>query len=164
MAKLLHSRRVLAGLLKAVVIFVFAALLMIGLVPVPRFAHLAALWQPGLAPLVPWGIVYVNLGFVLVYAALVLAWRVFAAIGRDESFSRANGRRLRKASALALGEAGWLVIGLIWLQWAQVLGGFYRLVFGGLILLALSAAVVLYVLGYLIDQAAQLKEEADLTI
>lgn len=164
MKKLLHSRKVLARLLKAVVIFIFAALLLIGLGPVPRFARLAAQWQPALEPLVPWGIAYVNLGFCPVYSALLLAWQVFGAIGRDESFSRANARRLRRASHLALWEAAWLLLGIIWLHSARALGGFYVWVFVGLMLLALSAAIVLYVLGHLIDQAAQLKEEADLTI
>lgn len=164
MTKLFHSRRVLAGLLKAVVVFAFAALLMIGLIPVPRFAHLAARWQPGLAGLVPWAIAYINLGFVPVYAALVLAWQVFNDIGQDESFSQANARRMRRAAGLALAEGVWLILGMLWLQFAQALGGFYLLVFLGLFLLSLSAAVVLYVLGYLIDQAAELKEEAELTI
>jgi len=162
--KLLHSRKVLSCLLKAVVIFVFAALLLIGLGPVPRFARLWAIWQPGLAPLVPWGVAYVNLGFLPVYVALFLAWRVFAAIGRDESFSHANAKRLNASACLALGEAAWLLFGAVWLGSAQALGGFYVWVFVGLILLALSAAVVLYVLGRLIQQAAEMKEEADLTV
>lgn len=164
MVKLLHSRKVLAGALKVVVIFVFAVLIFAGLGPVRWFAAYIAGIEPRLAPFAPQAVWYVNVGFVPVYLALILAWRVFSAIGRDESFSMKNAKRLRGAAVLSLVEAAYLMGGLFWFGSWKANSPFSGLCFLGLILLGLSAAVVCYALAQLIRQAAQLKEEADLTV
>ena len=162
--KILQSRNVLAGLLKAVAIFVGSALLLTGLGPVRWFAQYIAGVEPQLAAFAPKAVIYVNLGFVPVYGALLLAWMVFDAIGRDESFSYNNGKRLRGAAGLALLEVVWLVTGFFWFDGAGAMSPFVAIAFVGLILLGVSAAILCYALAQLIDQAAALKEEADLTV
>ena len=102
MKKILQSRKNLSWMLKAVTLLAFAGVLFAGLVPVPQFAeHVAHFW-PDYEDFATAAVIYVNVGFVPFYGALVLAWQVFSAIGRDESFTRANARRVRVASWLAL--------------------------------------------------------------
>ena len=147
MKKFLQSRKHLACMLKAVTLLTFAGVRFAGLVPIPQLVHYVARFYPDYAGFASAAVWYVNLGFLPFYGALVLAWQVFSAIGRDESFTRANARRVRGASWLALFEVAYLIGGLIWL-----------------ILLGLAAAVLCYALSVLILQAAEMKEEADLTI
>ena len=107
MKKILQSRKNLSWMLKAVTLLAFAGVLFAGLVPVPQFAeHVAHFW-PDYEDFATAAVIYVNVGFVPFYGALVLAWQVFSAIGRDESFTRANARRVRVASWLALAEVAW---------------------------------------------------------
>ena len=143
MKKFLQSRKHLACMLKAVTLLTFAGVLFAGLVPIPQLVHYVARFYPDYAGFASAAVWYVNLGFLPFYGALVLAWQVFSAIGRDESFTRANARRVRGASWLS----GVTTLGLL-----------------GLILLGLAAAVLCYALSVLILQAAEMKEEADLTI
>lgn len=164
MMKMLQSRRVLARLLKAVAVFMGGALLLAGLGPVNWFAQYIVGLNPQLAVFAPKAVVYVNLGFVPVYGALLLAWQVFDAIGRDESFSCANSKRLKGAAGLALLEVVWLATGCFWFSGAGAISPFGLIAFAGLILLGISAAIICYALAQLIDQAAALKEEADLTV
>ena len=162
--KMLQSRRVLASLLKAVAVFMGGALLLAGLGPVNWFAQYIVGIEPALAAFAPKAVIYVNLGFVPVYGALFLAWQVFDAIGRDESFSYANGKRLKGAAVLALMEVVWLAIGFGWFSHEGAISPFGLIAFVGLMLLGLSVAIICYALAQLIDQAAALKEEADLTV
>lgn len=164
MKKILQSRKNLSWMLKAVTLLAFAGVLFAGLVPVPQFAeHVAHFW-PDYEDFATAAVIYVNVGFVPFYGALVLAWQVFSAIGRDESFTRANARRVRVASWLALFEVAYLLGGLIWFGTRQALAAVTVLAFLGLTLLGLAAAVLCYALSVLILQAAEMKEEADLTI
>lgn len=73
---------------------------------IPQLVHYVARFYPDYAGFASAAVWYVNLGFLPFYGALVLAWQVFSAIGRDESFTRANARRVRGASWLALSR--WL--------------------------------------------------------
>ncbi len=164
MKKFLQSRKHLACMLKAVTLLTFAGVLFAGLVPIPQLVHYVARFYPDYAGFSSAAVWYVNLGFLPFYGALVLAWQVFSAIGRDESFTRANARRVRGASWLALFEVAYLIGGLIWFGTRQALSGVTTLGLLGLILLGLAAAVLCYALSVLILQAAEMKEEADLTI
>lgn len=76
----------------------------------------------------------------------------------------ANARRVLGASWLALAEVAYLLGGLIWFGTRQALAAVTVLAFLGLTLLGLAAAVLCYALSVLILQAAEMKEEADLTI
>ena len=123
MKKILQSRKNLSWMLKAVTLLAFAGVLFAGLVPVPQFAeHVAHFW-PDYEDFATAAVIYVNVGFVPFYGALVLAWQVFSAIGRDESFTRANARRVRVASWLALAEVAYLLGGLIWFGTRRALSG-----------------------------------------
>ena len=137
MKKILQSRKNLSWMLKAVTLLAFAGVLFAGLVPVPQFAeHVAHFW-PDYEDFATAAVIYVNVGFVPFYGALVLAWQVFSAIGRDESFTRANARRVRVASWLALAEVAYLLGGLIWFGTRQALAAVTVLAVLGLTLLGL---------------------------
>lgn len=164
MKKFLQSRKHLACMLKAVTLLTFAGVLFAGLVPIPQLVHYVARFYPDYAGFASAAVWYVNLGFLPFYGALVLAWQVFSAIGRDESFTRANARRVLGASWLALFEVAYLIGGLIWFGTRRALSGVTTLGLLGLTLLGLAAAVLCYALSVLILQAAEMKEEADLTI
>ena len=87
MKKFLQSRKHLACMLKAVTLLTFAGVLFAGLVPIPQLVHYVARFYPDYAGFASAAVWYVNLGFLPFYGALVLAWQVFSAIGRDESLS-----------------------------------------------------------------------------
>ncbi len=119
----------------------------------PRFAWLrwpclAALW----------------LGTGIVAAALGFAWKIFAEIGRDNSFCMENARRLRVISILALSDTLLCVVVMLALLFVRAL------VPGMLLLMLLLAAVgagiavAAAALSHLTVKAAQLQDENDLTI
>ena len=88
---------------------------------------------------------------------------MFSAIGRDESFTRANARRVRGILAGAVrGGLPHRRTDLVRHTASAV--GRDDIGLLGLILLGLAAAVLCYALSVLILQAGGMKEEADLTI
>ena len=137
---------------------------LIGAVIAPQLAAEAAAVYPAYTRLARAALAYVNLGLLPFYAALVLAWRVFADIGRGRSFTGCNARRVRRAAWLAGGEAvyllgGWLVFAHYGAAPAPV-----TLAFWGLTLFAAIVCLACFALAGLIDQAAELQAENDLTV
>lgn len=101
---------------------------------------------------------------VPILCALVFAWRIFDSIGKDESFTEDNARRLRWVYRLALTDLLLLMIGFLLTWFASLMDPFALLVFlvGGF--LCIVAAVFCLVLSQLIHQAAMIKTENDYTI
>ena len=98
------------------------------------------------------------------YAALALSWRIAGSIGQDRSFTRANAKRLSAISRLAAGDAGLLFAGnfiLILLNMSHpgVFLGMLLIVFAGV-----AVAVAAACLSHLVQKAAALQAQSDLTI
>lgn len=109
-------------------------------------------------------LIFFILTVLVVYAALTLAWRIFASIGRDQSFSAENARRLRIISWLACADALAYLLALPVLWLVTSVKPFTALVLLGLVFAGLSVTVVCACLSHLVKKAADLKKEQELTI
>ena len=96
--------------------------------------------------------------------ALVPGWKIADSIGKDRSFTQANARRLALIANLAAGDAAFFFIGnvALWLL---------NMNFPGVVLMSLmvvfvgaAIAVAAACLSHLVQKAAALQEQSDLTI
>ena len=101
---------------------------------------------------------------LVIYFALGLFWRICTRIGRDNSFCRKNAKALYRISQLALLDT---LLGFLLLVFLGVVAPLHPMeVFGFalLILVGLAVAVAAALLSRLVEKAAKLKEENDLTV
>ena len=101
---------------------------------------------------------------LVIYFALGLFWRICTRIGRDNSFCRENAKALYHISQLALLDT---VLGFLLLVFLGVFAPLHPTVVFGfalLILVGLAVAVAAALLSRLVEKAAKLKEENDLTV
>ena len=150
--------------LRVTVVLIGAAVLFLGSVFLPRLGYEAAEMNPDTASLFWPCLLFLWATLLPVLAALVLAWLIFAEIGRDNSFCMANARRLRAISILALIDTllyvVWIVmLGLLRVLHPGVLIGSVCIVFMGVGFTVGAAA-----LSHLAQKAAALKDENDLVI
>ena len=130
----------------------------------PKLARDAAADIPELAWLAGPCLALFWLGLAIVAAALWFAWRIFAEIGRDNSFCGENARRLRIISGLALADTLLCVAGIVGLFLLRALhpGVFLLMLLIAAVGAGLSVAAA--ALSHLTLKAAALKAENDLTI
>lgn len=98
------------------------------------------------------------------FVVLVLGWQIADAIGRDRSFTLSNARRLTWISRLAAGDAAFLFAGnaalvLLNMHHPGVFLAMMAVVFAGA-----AVAVAAACLSHLVQKAAALQEQSDLTI
>jgi len=98
------------------------------------------------------------------FAVLALGWRIAGSIGEGRSFSMENAKRLAHISRLAAGDAGFLFVGnvvllLMNMHHPSVFIALLAVVFAG-VAIAVAAAC----LSHLVQKAAALQEQSDLTI
>ncbi|MBP5225417.1 MAG: DUF2975 domain-containing protein [Lachnospiraceae bacterium] len=98
------------------------------------------------------------------YVALVLGWKIAVNIGRDRSFSQENARLLKWISWLAAGDTAFYFAG-------TTVRLFLNMNHPGIVLLAMvvafagvAVAVAAAALSHLVQKAADLQEQSDLTI
>ena len=160
------DKKVIAALLKTVDVLIFAVFLFAGLYIVPTYMRFFQRYVPAITPMFTSVLLYINLAFVPVYICLFLAWRVFTTIGKDNSFSEINARRLQTASWLALVDVGMVVafyvVIQLWYSW--LITRFFLLSTVCILFVGMSASIVCFALSRLIAQAAELKQEVDLTV
>ena len=102
---------------------------------------------------------------VPVLIVLVLVWNIAGRIGADNSFCNKNAHALKLICCLAVLDTLLCLIGALLL--AVILRGlpFFLLMFAAAVMLVgIAIAVVAAVLSHLIQKAADLKAEQDLTI
>ena len=111
----------------------------------------------------PW-LIFIWVSGIPCYAVLVLGWRIAANIGRDASFSLENARFLRSIAVLAALDAAYVFLGNLAML-------FLDMSHPGVVLLSLlvvfagaAVAVAAGALSHLVQKAARLQEENDLTI
>lgn len=111
----------------------------------------------------PW-LVILGCVYVPCYAALGICWKVAASVGADRSFTLENSRRFHWIAALALGDslAFFLANVVYWLVGL----GHPSVVLASLLLVLVGAAIALVCegLSYLVNKAAALQDQSDLTI
>lgn len=156
------TQRSLSVLLRLLVAIAGAALIWVSVLLI-RYGRLLC-EQRGQEQLFLPGLIVLVLMALAVAAALILAWRIFASIGQDRSFSHENARRLKFISGLACGDTVACLLALPILRLVTEVSPFTMLAllvlaFGGLCLTVVSAS-----LSHLVQKAADLKQEQELTI
>ncbi len=157
MTRLLHAALIVGAVLLAGLFF--WAVPMFGkymaTMEAPEFAY--AYW-----PCLIWAWCFA----VPLFAALIPAWRVFASISAPEgAFTRSNARCLRWIAYLAFADAvifpaGMLIVGAM----GAGSPGLVVLVTPAVIFSCVAVGLAALVLSHLVDEAAGLKEDSDLTI
>ncbi|MBR6380759.1 MAG: DUF2975 domain-containing protein [Lachnospiraceae bacterium] len=111
----------------------------------------------------PW-LIFIWISGIPCFGVLVFGWRIAGNIGRDRSFCSENAAALKWVSWLAAGDAGYFFLGnviLLLLSMSHPGIALYSLfvVFAGV-----AVAVAAGVLSHLVQKAAELQEQSDLTI
>lgn len=101
---------------------------------------------------------------LLIYLALWQFWKVCRRIGKSNSFCRENARSFLLISRYAL--AGTLLVALAAVAAGRLglLNGAWLIALGLTICVGLGVLVLSWCLAHLIGNAAELKEQADLTV
>ena len=156
MTRLLHALLIVAAVLAG--LFFFAWLPMMGkemAVADPEFAR--AYW-----PCLIWAWVFA----LPIFAAIYPAWLVFSSISQPEgAFTRLNARCLRAIAILAFIDAvifpaGMVIIGFMGAGSAPLA----VLLTPAVMFVCCAVGIAALVLSHLVDDAAGLKEDSDLTI
>ena len=156
MTRLLHAVLIVAAVLAG--LFYFAWLPMMGkemAVADPEFAW--AYW-----PCLIWAWVFA----LPVFAAIYPAWLVFSSISRPEgAFTRLNARCLRTIAILAFADAVIFPAGMLILAFMGAgQPGLTVLVTPAVMFVCAAVGIAALVLSHLVDDAAEMKEDSDLTI
>ncbi len=111
----------------------------------------------------PW-LIFLWLSGIPCFAVLILSWKIASAIGKDKSFTLRNAGFLRWISILAAADAGFFFAGnvvlfLFGMSHPGVLLASLIIVFAGI-----AVSVTTAVLSCLVEKAARLQEQSDLTI
>lgn len=101
---------------------------------------------------------------LLCYLALWEFWRICTRIGQDNSFCRENAVSMSHIGILAFGVAVLIFGGTVFLMLLGYLNGAGWLLIFFVLCIAVGIGVLCMALSKLIDNAAKLKEENDLTI
>ena len=131
---------------------------------VPLFmAHVTDV-RPALAPWVFPMEAYAGLLAAPILAAIVILWRMFDTLTRNCAFSVDNARRYRLMAWLALIDLVLVVALAVFLFFSSALPGFIAccLLVAGYI--DTVGTIVFFVLGGLVQNAAEMKQDQDLTI
>lgn len=158
------NQKSLSNWLKGAVICLAVLGLVVAGMVIPGFGMSIAAANPEYAHCFwPW-MTLVILAAIPCYAALVLAWRIAADIGRNRSFSEDNAKRMRHISNLAFGDVLLLFCGnalLLFLNMSHP-GVFLLMLLPDL--LGVAIAICAACLSHLIYKSANLQQDADLTI
>ena len=119
----------------------------------PEFAH----WYQ------PW-LIFLWITVIPCYGVLIFGWKVASNIGKGKSFSFENGTSMKWISRLAGGDCIFFFVGniVLWLSGRNHPG--IMILAMVVLFFGLAVAISAKVLSELIDNAAELKEENDLTI
>ena len=152
------------NLLKAVLVFGIIAVGLVAFVGVPAFMKHVIHVRPALAV---WESImngYAILIALPVWVAIVLLWQVFDTIPNSMAFSLPNMRRFRQIMWLATGDLGLVVVLWVFLIISEATPPFIMMSMLLATLVGIVAVIVFYVLAGLVQNAAELKQDSDLTI
>ena len=158
------KQKELSILLRAVVVLCWCGCALVGGLIVPAMAWETAKLNPELAYLKWPCLLFFWCALAVVVAALVHAYRIFADIGRDRSFTAENARRLRLISHLALGDTLAWFVGTVALAALAPMHPMFLFVMLAVVVGGVAVTVAASVLSHLTLKAADLQDENDLTI
>ena len=159
------TQKTFSNLLKAAILLAALCCAFVYAAYVPAIAEEVRGYAASLSSLYLPALIFVELTALPILIALVLAWMIASEIGRDNSFSMGNARRMQAISYLALGDVVYFLIGIavFWFGFNAKSGP--ELI---LVMLVGSAGIIISVcaaaLSHLIRKAAALREENDLTV
>ena len=111
----------------------------------------------------PW-MVFIWASGVPCYAVLALGWRIASKIGEDRSFSEENANSLKWISWYAAGDAVFFFAGNILLLFLDMSHPGAVLLSFLVVFAGVAVAVAAAALSHLVQKAAVLQEQSDLTI
>lgn len=111
----------------------------------------------------PW-LIFLWISGIPCYAVLVFGWKIAANIGRDQSFSNANAKYLKWIAWLAAGDGVFFFVGNMVLLFTNMSHPGIALFSLLVVFAGVAVAVASAVLSHLVQKAAVLQEQSDLTI
>lgn len=111
----------------------------------------------------PW-LIFLWISGIPCYAVLVFGWKIAANIGRDQSFSNANAKYLKWIAWLAAGDGVFFFVGNIVLLFTNMSHPGIALFSLLVVFAGVAVAVASAVLSHLVQKAAVLQEQSNLTI
>jgi uncharacterized membrane protein len=150
--------------LRAVVVLVFACCLFLAVIVVPEQSHEYLSRHPEYTPLFLPGLIFFWTTLLPVFASLLLAWRIFTEIGRDNSFCEKNALRLRRISRLALLDTVLYILFAVVQACLGLLHPEFVPMYLAVIFVGVAMTITTAALSHLTRKAADLKSENDLTI
>ena len=112
---------------------------------------------------IPW-MVFMGLSALPCFAVLILSWRIARNIGEDRSFSMQNARLLQGISILAAADAGLFFCGNILFLLLNMNHPGIVLAALGVVFFGIAVSVCTAGLSHLVQKAAVLQEQSDLTV
>lgn len=159
------KQKELATALKGIVIVCLLAGLLLCGVLMPLYGWSWVRIEPSLKGLFWFWLIALWVTCVPVLVVLALVWRMATRIGADNSFCLENARNLKWICFLALGDTAAYLIGSV--IFCFQFGGmppFLLLAVLAIVLVGIAIAVVTALLSHLIQKAAELKADQELTI
>lgn len=158
------EQRKMVKWLKFLVIFVAICGLILCTVVIPVVGRELSGMSPELGRYFkPW-VTFVWVLAIPCFAALVHAWMIFSNIEKDKAFSMENAKHMEKISYLAGADTIALISGNIVLLILNINHPSVFLVFLMIGIIGIGISVAAAVLSHLIQKAANLQDENDLTI
>jgi len=151
-------------MLKTVLLISALVILFLACWGVPGFMGHVTYVRPSLSPWVAPMIVYGALIALPVLAAIALLWKVFGTLTNNEAFSLANARRFRQIAWLAAADLVLVLILAAFLIISGVIPAFILLCILAAVYIGVVAVIVFLVLSALVKNAAELKQDSELTI
>lgn len=111
----------------------------------------------------PW-LIFLWISGIPCYLVLCFMWQIAKSIAENKAFSYENSKRFSKISALALADAIFFFVGNIILLLMNMNHPSVVLCSIGVVFAGITIAVISKAFAHLANQAAQLKEQSDLTI
>ena len=158
------KHRELARWLKLLAILSGIVILFLAFLLVPNVAKEMALTRTKYAHLqMPFNL-FVWVSVIPFMLSLLNAWKIFNQIGQDNSFSKQNAHYLTNISRLSLIELVYYFIGIILLLVFNLLHPPIIIAMAVVIFIAFALSIITAALSHLVNKAAEIKDENDLTV
>ena len=158
------KQKTLSRLLKLAIIVVGVCGLFVYAVILPSYGQSIVAQYPEFENrFLPW-LIFLCLSGVPCYTVLILGWIITGNIANDESFTLKNANLFKWISWLALGDSIYFFAGNVFLLFANMSHPGVALMSLIVVFAGITIAVAAAVLSRLIERAACLQEQSDLTI
>ncbi len=158
------NQKNLAGWLKCILIITGLCGLIIYAAVIPIYGeYLKTLYPEFSNRFLPW-LIFLWISGIPCFTVLVLSWKIAANIGKDQSFSNQNARFLKWISILSAADSCFFFIGNVLLLLLNMSHPGVLLASLAVVFVGVAFSVTSAVLSHLVEKAAVLQEQSDLTI